>query len=72
MMTRTLAETLVADHRTALVRDAAVHRLLRRRAAGAVVRTSAPVARAVAGPPSRTVCEADRVADRRVRAGAHA
>ena len=44
MMTPQIAETLVNDHRDALMRAAATHRL-RRRAAGVVVRTSAPAAR---------------------------
>ena len=44
MMTQQLAETLVNDHRSSLLRDASVRRL-RRRAVRAVVRTAAPTVR---------------------------
>jgi hypothetical protein len=44
MMTQQLAETLVTDHRTTLLREASVRRL-RRRTVRAVVRTAAPTVR---------------------------
>ena len=44
MMTQQLADTLVNDHRSSLMRDASVRRL-RRRTVRAVVRTAAPTVR---------------------------
>ena len=44
MMTQQLAETLVNDHRSSLLRDASVRRF-RKRAVRAVVRTAAPTVR---------------------------
>ena len=44
MMTQQLADTLVNDHRSSLLRDASVRRL-RRRTVRAVVRTAAPTVR---------------------------
>ena len=51
-MTQQLAETLVNDHRSSLLRDASVRRL-RRRTVRAVVRTAAPTVRSGARPRLR-------------------
>jgi len=55
MMTRTVAETMVADRRSALARAADVHRL-RTRAAAAVVRTSAAAVPVRAPGPTTAPC----------------
>ncbi len=49
MTTPQLAETLVNDHRSSLLRDAWVQRL-RRRTVRAVVRTAAPTVRSGSSP----------------------
>ena len=51
MMTQQLAETLVNDHRSSLLRDATVRRL-RRRTVWAVVRTAAPTVRSEIPAPA--------------------
>jgi len=51
MMTQQLAETLVNDHRSSLLRDMTVRRL-RRRTVRAVVRTAAPTVRSETPVPA--------------------